>query len=324
MKIEIWQHDWIRQLSSLFGALSLVIILSFGAHAQLLCVATYNLNYGNRRGDQVLDAISKASPDLICFQETTIQSEQFLRDRLAKTYPFFHSVGHEGRYYAERFAFASKTKLTDVEFVPPTQGLFGFYLATLEIGRDARVPHSDVERDARVPNSDVGRDTRVASSEVGRDAEFPSLTIQIVNVHLTPFHGSLKDGVLGATAALASTEKTHAVEIDAILERVDSKRPTIILGDFNSLSSFVAPKRLKEKGFKDAFAVLNSKPDSHPTWTWPTKPIPISLRIDYIFHSNHFTAKKSEVVRRAGSDHSLLFAEFDVASKEAKDEAVKP
>lgn len=189
-----------------------------------------------------------------------------------------------------------------MEFVPPTQGLFGFYLTTLEVGRDAGLP----------------------KSEVGQDARVPSLKIQIVNVHLTPFHGNLKDGVLGATSALASTEKTHAVEIDAILKRVDEKRPTIILGDFNSLSSFVAPKRLKEQGFKDAFAELNSKPDSHPTWTWPTKPIPISLRIDYIFHTDHFIAKKSEVVRREGSDHFLLFAEFDVTSKDDNKESAKP
>lgn len=302
MMIEIRQSDWIQDHFRLFGAIGIVFILGLGAQAQSLCVATYNLNYGNRRGDQVLDAISKASPDLICFQESTVQSEQFLRDRLAKIYPFFYSIGHQGKYYAERFAFASKTKLTDVEFVAPTQGLFGFYLATLEIGRDAWAPNS----------------------EVGRDGLVPSQKIQIVNIHLTPFHGNLKDGVLSATSALASTEKTHAFEIDAILKRVDEKRPTIILGDFNSLSSFVAPKRLKELGFKDAFAELNSKPDSHPTWTWPTKPIPISLRIDYIFHTDHFIANKSEVVRREGSDHSLLFAEFDLARKEGNKEAAKP
>ena len=302
MMVKIRQSDWTRDHFRLIGAMGLVFILCFGAQAQSLCVATYNLNNGNRRGDQVLDAISRASPDLICFQESTTQSEQFLRDRLAKTYPFFHSVGHEGKYYAERFAFASKTKLTDVEFVPPTQGLFGFYLATLEVGRDARVP----------------------SSEVGRDTGVPSQKIQIVNVHLTPFHGNLKDGVLGATSALASTEKTHAVEIDAILKRVDEKLPMIILGDFNSLSSFVAPKRLKEQGFKDAFAELNSKPDSHPTWTWPTKPIPISLRIDYIFHTDHFITKKSEVVRREGSDHFLLFAEFDLETETAREGTPQP
>ncbi len=189
MMIEFKQSDWNRDLFSLLAALGFVFILGFTTHAQSLCVATYNLNYGNRRGDQVLEAISKASPDLICFQESTVQSERFLRDRLAQTYPFFYSVGHEGKYYAERFAFASKTKLTDVEFVPPTQGLFGFYLATIEVGREAPVP-----------NTEIGRDSRV-----------PSRKIQIVNVHLTPFHGNLKEGVLGATSALASTEKTHAI-----------------------------------------------------------------------------------------------------------------
>ncbi len=143
-------------------------------------------------------------------------------------------------------------------------------------------------------------------------------------MHLTPFHGNLKEGVLGATSALASTEKTHAIEIEAILKRVDPKHPTIVLGDFNSLSSFVAPKRLTELGFKDAFAELNEKPELHPTWTWPTKPIPISLRIDYIFHTDHFVSKKSEVVRREGSDHFLLFAELDLTSEGSNEEAEKP
>lgn len=89
MMIEIRKSDWIRDAFCLIAALGLVFILSFSAHAQSLCVATYNLNYGNRRGDQVLDAILKASPDLISFQESTTQSEQFLRDNLAKVYPFF-------------------------------------------------------------------------------------------------------------------------------------------------------------------------------------------------------------------------------------------
>ncbi len=100
----------------------IVFILSSSAWADTFCVATYNLNYANRRGDQVLDAVATADPDLVCFQETTIQSERFLREHLEKTHPFFYSVGHKGQYYAERFAFASKTELTDVKFRPPNAG----------------------------------------------------------------------------------------------------------------------------------------------------------------------------------------------------------
>ncbi len=45
------------------------------------------------------------------------------------------------------------------------------------------------------------------------------------------------------------------------------------------------------------------------------EPIPIALRIDYIFHTDHFTATKSEVLRRDGSDHALLYAELKIGEQ---------
>lgn len=260
----------------------IVFVLATSASADSFCVATYNLNYGNRRGDQVLDAIATAAPDLICFQETTVQSEQFLREHLAKTHPFFYSVGHKGQYYAERFAFASKTKLTDLEFTAPSAGLFGFYSATIEI---------------------AGR------------------SIRIVNVHLTPFQFKAGGGIADAMTALSAAEENHAIEIAAVDEAIDTKLPTIVLGDFNSISTCVAPKRLTDRGMIDAFASLHNDANAHPTWSWPTRPIPIAFRIDYIFHTAHFTASKSEVLRRDGSDHALVFAvlKFSEVVQEARE-----
>ncbi|MCS7468296.1 endonuclease/exonuclease/phosphatase family protein [Stieleria sp. ICT_E10.1] len=249
----------------------LAFTLSSDAYANSLRVATYNLNWANRRGDQVLDAITTADPDVICFQEITIQSERFLRDRLAETHPHFHSVGHNGRYAAERFAFASKVELADLKFVPPTAGLFGFHSATLE---------------------HIG--TR----------------IRLVNVHLTPFQIKRGGGFREAMAALSVTEDKHAIEIDVIVNAIDDQVPTIVAGDFNSISSFHAPKRLGELGLIDAYASVHDDADTHPTWNWPTRPLPLALRIDYIFHTPHFTAVESEIVRRGGSDHSLVVAEL--------------
>jgi len=249
--------------------LLITVASATSAYAQTLCVATYNLNYSNQRGDQVLDAISKANPDLICFQETTEQSELFLKEKLAQSHSHFYSVGHEGRYLAERFAFACKSELTDTEFVPPGAGLFGFYTATLN---------------------------------------FNGERIQIVNIHLAPFQVKRGGTFMDAMAALYKTEKIHADEIDVITKSMDTKRPVIIAGDFNSISTFVAPQRLVELGMIDAFASVTKDPDTHATWHWPTRPIPLALRIDYIFHSNHFTTQKSEVLRRDGSDHSLVYA----------------
>jgi len=234
-------------------------------------IATYNLNWGNRRGDQMIDAIESADADILCLQETTPQSEQFLRKRLADRYRYFHSTGHEGRYGAERFAFASRIELDEVTFHPPTGGLFGFYTATFHYG------------------GDDGR---------------------IVNVHLTPFRFKKGGGISGAMAAISDTEEQHGQEIDAIVKAIDPDNPTIIAGDFNSLSEFKAPKTLRQLGLVDTFAAVNADADTHPTWHWPTKPVPLALRIDYIFCTPHFRTVESKIIRRAGSDHSVVVSEL--------------
>lgn len=63
-----------------------------GEPARSFRVATYNLNWGNRRGDQVLDAIATAKADVVFLQETTRQSERFLQEHLKKSYPYFRTV----------------------------------------------------------------------------------------------------------------------------------------------------------------------------------------------------------------------------------------
>lgn len=252
-------------------SLSLALMLPSIASAETFRVASYNLNWGNRRGDQVIDAIKTAAPDLICFQETTVQSERFLRERLAPTFPHFYAVGHHGRYAGERFAFASKSELTDLTFSPPVAGLFGFYSARYS---------------------------------------FAGTSIQIVNVHLTPIQIQRDAGFSDVMSSLAVTEDKHASEIAAIVKSFDRERPIVVAGDFNSVSSFRAPKLLTEIGFIDAFAASHENPDTQPTWHWPTRPLSLALRIDYIFHSEHLVTTESQIIRRDGSDHSLVVAEL--------------
>ncbi|MCO8120107.1 endonuclease/exonuclease/phosphatase family protein [Stieleria sp. TO1_6] len=257
------------RMKTLASMLIVALALASNACAESIRVATYNLNWGNRRGDQVLDAIKTAAPDVICLQETTLQSERFLRERLADTHPHFHAIGHNGRYAGERFAVASKIELSDLTFAPPTAGLFGFYSARVN---------------------------------------FAGTRIHIVNVHLTPFQIKRGGGIRDAMTALSTTEDKHAIEIDAIIDAIDCQRPTIVAGDFNSISSFQAPIRLVGLGLIDAYASIHDDADAHPTWNWPTRPLPLVLRIDYIFHTPHFTTTESEIIRRDGSDHSLVVA----------------
>jgi endonuclease/exonuclease/phosphatase (EEP) superfamily protein YafD len=260
-----------------------VLLLPTSAVGQSLRVATFNVNFGNRLGDQVLDAIAESKADIVCLQETTPQSEAFLRKHLAATYPEFHCVGHKGHYYAERFAFASRVKPQDIIFAPPEHGLFGSYSATFPCGEQA---------------------------------------VRVINVHLSPFGIPRGSTFVEGMAAISGTESKHAREIAEILKKVDAEIPTIVAGDFNSLSTFHAPMALVEAGFIDSFASLHADPDKHHTWQWPTRPLPIKLRIDYVFHSNHFNTVDSAIIRRNGSDHFLVVSGLKLG--EESDKPIQP
>ncbi len=259
--------------------LTLFAHLASNAMAESFRIATYNLNWGNRRGDQVLDAISTAKPDLICFQESTLQSERFLRNNLSTDFPYFTSIGHQGGYAAERFAFASKLPLADVKFTPPDAGLFGFCTTTVVVG---------------------------------------DLSVHIINIHLTPVVLKRGDRISAVMTALSDAERVHESEIAAIATVMDPASASIVLGDFNSISTFIAPRTLTKMGLVDSFAVANVDADTQPTWTWPTRPLPISLRIDYIFHTKHFSTAESSIIRRVGSDHSLLVSELTLESRDGR------
>lgn len=263
----------LNSITRLLLAICFTVVYALNVSAATLRVATYNVNWGNRRIDLILESVAEAKADVICFQETNEQMEAALAHRLSRDYPYFRAIGHKGQYAAERFVFASKYELKNLKFVPPTAGLFGFYSADANIG---------------------------------------NVAVHLINVHLTPFVVSREGGLAKALVALSQIENKHEQEIDAIIQSIPANQPTIIVGDFNSASMFRAPQRLIEAGFVDAYAAVNADPDNDPTWSWPTKPLPLFMRIDYIFHSSHFKTTESKIIRRDGSDHWLVVAALDL------------
>ncbi len=139
----------------------------------------------------------------------------------------------------------------------------------------------------------------------------------LINVHLTPFVIRRGFGLAELLAAVNRTEAAHAAEMEAIGTQLPPGQPAIVAGDFNSLSQFAAPARLRVLGLVDSFAATHDDADMHPTWHWPAKPVPLSLRIDYIFHTSHFQSVSSEVIRRPGSDHSLVVSELRLVPQES-------
>lgn len=246
-----------------------------------LKVAAYNINWGNIDLKTAVSTIQKADADVVCLQETNGTSERYIRRALKKTYRQMHFRGHRGKYGAERFGFLSRHPITTLSFVPPKHGLFGAYVAR---------------------------------------ARVRGVEIQIVNVHLQPVIPPRNAGLLQALSAFAAMEQTHAKEISHIFEKLVPDSPTIIAGDFNSLSTFQAPSFLKKRGFVDSFAQVHDNPDAQPTWRWRFRNGAWSLRIDYIFHSRHLTTTESAVIRSSASEHYLVASVLQPSKAESEEQ----
>ena len=185
-------------------------------------LASWNINFGNQRVEQVAAELEKADADVVCLQETTRQSEDYLVSALKDRYPHHEAFGHQGLYYAERFLVLSKEPWQSIRYVPPSRRFFGCVLM---------------------------------------EAIFCGTPVQIVSVHLAPFTGNGVDSLAGLYAAMGQTEVDHQHEIQAALELVSLKAPVVILGDFNSLAGMIAPRTLKEAGLADAFETLEPSAD---------------------------------------------------------------
>lgn len=105
--------------------------------------------------------------------------------------------------------------------------------------------------------------------------------------------------------ALTKVEVQHEKEVLQLLQLLDLEQPTIVAGEFNSLSTFIAPSTLTEHGLVDSFSSYFDTPDLQHTWKWPIHQPRIRLRIDYIFHSGQWATSSCKIFPNQASDHSL-------------------
>lgn len=245
-----------------------------------LKIATYNINWGNPDLKSVAKTIREADADIVCLQETNGQSEPYLQQAFRQSYRHIAFRGHEGRLAAERVGLLSRCPIQKLTFIPPKDGLFGFAVAEVQWGREA---------------------------------------VQIAIVHLEPIMIPRGSGFREVLSALGEMEQTHEKEIACVYENLRRDMPTIIAGDFNSLSDFRAPTFLKQRRFVDSFAAVHDHPNSQATWHWPLKSGELSLRIDFVFHSPHFHTVDSRILQSRGSDHYLVVSTLSVAKEPARD-----
>lgn len=126
--------------------------------------------------------------------------------------------------------------------------------------------------------------------------------IQIANLHLHPTFIKSKNP-LKCLSEFRDAESIRLREIEDLYSHLKQNIPTIVVGDFNTTSKRSAAKYMKQKGFSDSFASVNKKPDKTPTIINKSIPIFSEFRIDYIFHTSHFTTIESKVIKEGNSDH---------------------
>jgi len=120
-------------------AVLIIIIIGFGCTTlpqpdfspdqPCLKVVTYNVNWGFVKPQNVVDFISKADADVICFQETHRHWETLLKTRLKERYP--HCVFKEWSG-AGGLAIMSRHKLDNIKLIRPTEGWFPALLADIQ------------------------------------------------------------------------------------------------------------------------------------------------------------------------------------------------
>jgi endonuclease/exonuclease/phosphatase family metal-dependent hydrolase len=253
-------------------------------------VATYNVNWGNRDAATTAEILRETKADVVCIQESRPEFEHALKRELAVDYPHVIFRGDGDRFPAERFGFLSKYVVRKETFLPARHGIFGAWIVEIETpinrGQAASMPHEG------------------SSGPQG-------IVIQAANVHLEPIRPPEQGELPSIFAIFAEAEKIHAAEIARILEHISPSLPTIVAGDFNSLSNGAAPGLLRKAGFVDSFAAVTENPDRYSTWRWPTNWIDLTGRIDYIFHTPHFRTVESRIVERTTSDHSLVVSRLE-------------
>jgi len=143
------------------------------------------------------------------------------------------------------------------------------------------------------------RGTWVAEVELG------GRSVQVVSVHLATPKARQMTSMTGMLRTFQEADETHALEMRR-LEPFLKTGPTLVLGDFNSLSVSYPATFLRQRGFVDSFASVTEHADRQGTWvtrqgeqSWP-------FRIDFIYHDAALATVRSRIVASDASDHRLV------------------
>ncbi|MDP6542993.1 MAG: endonuclease/exonuclease/phosphatase family protein [Phycisphaerae bacterium] len=134
------------------------------------------------------------------------------------------------------------------------------------------------------------------------EADTPLGPVHICNVHLRP---PLSDRGSISPSAYMNTPEIHRREIAEAYGHMDSKRPRLVVGDFNENDSGGGIAWLGKRGFTDALSQFDT---SSNTWQWRVGAITLRNRFDHILHSGNLHSTSAWVVAKGKSDHRPVVA----------------
>lgn len=245
-----------------------------------LRVMTWNILHRNDNIDSIVATIRDQHPDVVALQELSARQAAALASLLGKVYPY-------AALYPE-----------DPELRYGGMGVW------------SRFPVAEVE-----PPS--GR--RAGCSCQRLLIELPGgQKIRFVSVHtLTPEFSWMRGLKVAETQGIPlprsfSTARQEATIETLAAERAQGAEPLVIVGDFNTgdrQPNYWLLRRYLDDAFLEAGTGFGLSFPNAGEWTHHV-PIPLMLRIDYIFHSPGIVARSAATVDNPSSDHRGVAADL--------------
>lgn len=161
-------------------------------------------------------------------------------------------------------------------------------------------------RNVRHRPSRHGRNGWVVA-EVERDGRW----LQLASVHLEPVALWSAWRVPLLPLLMWQTARIQEAEMDDLLAELVPGVPTIVAGDLNGDADGVAARRLRERGFVDAYGAVTPDPDARATIRFALAGIDLGRRIDFVFHGPGLRTRASGIADGRPSDHDAIWADLE-------------
>ena len=274
--------------SLLFGLLGAVQQLSAqtaeksmencNASADILTVASFNVNYRNRDFQRIEQAIVRSGADCVALQETPEGLEGHLKKSLHDRYPYQVAVGRRRASRSDRLTLLSRFPFKQNESLQSPVKWFDAQRAVVAWNR---------------------------------------YDVQILNLHLAPVHVGSHRSPGENIRAFWQSRMVHLKEVQVFASQLDPNLPTVICGDFNSLPTDPTIRYLLQQGFQDSFRTCFDHPEQNPTWQYQANPLAPTARIDYLLYSSSFRVSDCLIDKATGSDHFLIATTLEWATENA-------